>query len=162
MMRYYQALLLLYPASFRAEYGSEMRALFARRQRDAGLPGIVVLWVAALFETVWNAMAVHWDILRQDLRYTARTLGRSPGFTLTAILVIALGVGANTAAFSVTDFVLIRPLPFPEPDRLVKLWENVPRYTEMELSPANYRKRTGGKTAGVTGRRPPIWKNEWH
>ena len=118
-MLYYQALLLLYPASFRAEYGGEMRALFARRQRDAGLAGCAWLWIAALFETLWNAAAVHWDILRQDLRYTARTLGRSPGFALTAIMVIALGVGANTAAFSVTDFVLIRPLPFPEPDRLV-------------------------------------------
>jgi predicted permease len=138
-MPYYQALLYLYPASFRAEYGGEMRALFARRQRDAGLPGIAWLWIAVLFETVWNAAAVHWDILRQDLRYTARTLGRSPGFTATAILVIALGVGANTAAFSVTDFVLIRPLAFPDPDRLVNLWENVPRYSRMELSPANYR-----------------------
>jgi putative ABC transport system permease protein len=138
--RYYQALLLLYPASFRAEYGEEMRAVFARRQRDAaGLPSIAWLWIAALFETMRDAAAVHWDILRQDLRYTARTLGRSPGFALTAILVIALGVGANTAAFSVTDFVLIRPLAFPEPDRLVKLWENVPRYARMELSPGNYR-----------------------
>jgi predicted permease len=138
-MRYYQALLLLYPASFRAEYGAEMRALFARRQRDVALPGKACLWIAAFFETLWNAVAVHWDILRQDLRYTARTLGRSPGFALTAILVIALGVGANTAAFSVTDFVLIRPLPFPQPDRLVMLWENVPRYPTMELSPPNYR-----------------------
>jgi len=138
--RYYQMLLLLYPASFRAEYGEEMRAVFARRTRDAaGLPGIAWLWIAAFFETLWDAAAVHWDILRQDLRYTARTLGRTPGFTLTAILVIALGVGANTAAFSVTDFVLIRPLAFPDPDRLVKLWENVPRYSRMELSPANYR-----------------------
>ena len=137
---YYQSLLLLYPASFRAEYGEEMRAVFARRQRNAsGLPGVAWLWFAALFETLWNAAAVHWDILRQDLRYTARTLGRTPGFTLTAILVIALGVGANTAAFSVTDFVLIRPLAFPRPDRLVKLWENVPSYSRMELSPANYR-----------------------
>ena len=139
-MGYYRSLLLLYPASFRAEYGEEMRAVFARRRHDAsGLPGVVWLCVAALLETLWNAAAVHWDILRQDLRYTARTLGRTPGFTLTAILVIALGVGANTAAFSVTDFVLIRPLAFPEPDRLVKLWENVPRYARMELSPGNYR-----------------------
>jgi putative ABC transport system permease protein len=107
--------------------------------RDGGASGLAWLYIAALLETVWNAAAVHWDILRQDLRYTARTLGRTPGFTLTAILVIALGVGANTAAFSVTDFVLIRPLPFPGPDRLVNLWENVPRYTRMELSPANYR-----------------------
>ena len=139
-MRYYQLLLLLYPASFRAEYGDEMRAVFARRRRDAaGLPGIAWLWIASLFETLWDAAAVHWDILRQDLSYTARTLSRSPGFTLTAVLVIALGIGANTAAFSVTDFVLIRPLAFPDPDRLVNLWENVPRYSRMELSPANYR-----------------------
>jgi predicted permease len=137
---YYRSLILLYPASFRAEYGEEIQSVFARRKRDAaGFPGIAWLWVAALFETLWNAAAVHWDILRQDLRYTARTLGHSPGFTLTAILVIALGIGANTAAFSVTDFVLIRPLAFPEPDRLVKLWENVPSYSRMELSPANYR-----------------------
>ena len=58
---------------------------------------------------------------RQDLRYTVRARSRrTPGFALTAILVIALGVGANTAAFSVADFVLVRPLPFPESDRLVK------------------------------------------
>jgi predicted permease len=138
-MAYYRALLLLYPASFRAEYGAEMRAILARRQREAGPVAVLWLWIAVLFETLGNAAAVHADILRQDLRYTARTLGHSPGFTLTAILVIALGIGANTAAFSVTDFVLIRPLPFREPDRLVKLWENVPRYSEMELSPGNYR-----------------------
>ncbi|MGA2741625.1 MAG: ABC transporter permease [Bryobacteraceae bacterium] len=116
-----------------------MRAIQARRVRDASLPlGVAALWFATIFEVLFNAAAVHWDILRQDLRYTARTLARSPGFALTAILVLALGVGANTAAFSVTDFVLIRPLPFPEPDRLVKLWEKLPGYSQMELSPANY------------------------
>jgi len=47
--------------------------------------------------------------------------------------------GANTAAFSVADFVLIRPLPFADPDRLVKLWEHPPGYSRMELSPADYR-----------------------
>ena len=94
---------------------------------------------ATFFDVLGNAAAVHWDILRQDLRYTARTLARTPGFALTAVLVMALGVGANTAAFSVTDYVLIRPLPFPEPDRLVKLWEQLPGYSRMELSPANYR-----------------------
>jgi predicted permease len=139
-MIYYRALLLFYPASFRAEYGGEMSAIFARRWRDAGgMAGLAALLMAAFMETLWNAAAVHWDILRQDLRYTVRTLSRSPGFAITAILVIALGVGANTAAFSVTDFVLVRPLAFPEPEKLVKLWENVPRYSRMELSPANYR-----------------------
>ena len=68
-------------------------------------------------------LAVHWDILQQDLRYTARTLSRARGFALTAIVIVALGVGANTAAFSVTDFVLFRPLPFPDADRLVTIWQ---------------------------------------
>ncbi len=82
---------------------------------------------------------VHWDILRQDLRYTVRTLGRARGFTIVAILVLALGIGANTAVFSVTDYVLIRPLPFPAAERLVNVWEALPGYNEMELSPPNYR-----------------------
>jgi putative ABC transport system permease protein len=129
-MRFYRALLHLYPASFRAEYGEEMCAVYNRR-------GISRL--AAVFEVLCNAPAVHWDILRQDLRYTARTLARAPGFTAVAILVLALGIGANTAVFSVTDYVLIRPLPFPSPDRLVKLWETLPGYRHMELSPVGYR-----------------------
>lgn len=138
-MRVYDILLRLYPASFRAEYGDEMREIWALRRRDAGGPlAVAALWIVTVWEVVFNAAALHWDILRQDLRYTARTLGRSPGFALTAILVLALGVGANTAAFSVTDFVLIRPLPFPDPDRLVTLWEKVLGYSQMELSPANF------------------------
>ena len=66
-------------------------------------------------------------------------LHRSPGFAITAVLVVALGIGATTAAFSVTDFVLFRPLPFPEPDRLVKIWETTPGDRRMELSAPNYR-----------------------
>lgn len=138
-MRAYDILLRLYPASFRAEYGAEMRAIWGRRRRDAAGPrAVAALWIATLFEVLANATAVHWDILRQDLRYTMRTLAQSPGFALTAIAVLALGVGANTAAFSVTDFVLIRPLPFPQPERLLTLWEKAPEYSQMELSPANY------------------------
>ena len=92
-----------------------------------------------------NASA-HWDILLQDLRYTVRTLNRSRAFALTAILVTAIGVGANTAAFSVADFVLLRPLPFRDPDRLVRLCEG-PRTgggwgCMNQLSPANYRDLT--------------------
>jgi putative ABC transport system permease protein len=88
---------------------------------------------------VANAAAVHVDILKQDLAYTGRVLRRTPGFAITAVVIVALGIGATTAAFSVTDFVLIRPLPFPEPERLVKVWEKTPGYTSMELSPPNYR-----------------------
>ena len=67
--------------------------------------------------------AAHWDILKQDLRDTARTLTRARGFSATAILVTAIGVGANTAAVSVADFVLLRPLPFRAPDALVQVCE---------------------------------------
>src|SRR5215203_2796447 len=138
-MDLYRVLLHLYPRSFRAEYGDEMVAVFRRTLRDRSGAGRLALWMAAIAETARNAAAVHWDLLRQDLRYTARTLGRARGFALTAVLIIGVGIGANVAAFSLTDFVLLRPLPFPEPSRLVTLWERTPGYPRMELSPANFR-----------------------
>ncbi|MFI5230820.1 MAG: ABC transporter permease, partial [Gemmatimonadales bacterium] len=143
-MRLYRALLHLYPISFRREYGAELAALFdvRARQTGRGLP-MLALWIGTMAEVIANATAAHWDVLRHDLRYTFRTLARSPGFALTAILVTALGIGANTAAFSVADFVLIRPLPFANPDRLVKLWEHPPGYGRFELSPPNYRDYKG-------------------
>jgi len=139
-MTLYRLLLRLYPASFRNEYGEEMADLFARRLRDARGPlGRLIVWMPTIGEVLWNAALVHWDILRSDVRYTGRTLARTPGFAITAVAIVALGIGATTAAFSVTDFVLIRPLPFPEPDRLVTIWERVPGYARLELSAANYR-----------------------
>ncbi len=139
-MRVYRALLHLYPASFRHEYGGEMCSVFAERRACArGWMGVALLWLDTLLELPASALQVHWDILRQDVHYAARTLARAKGFTLTAVLVMALGVGATTAAFSVTDHVLLKPLPFAEPDRLVRLWESPPNYSQMELSPPNYR-----------------------
>ena len=136
----YRWLLRLYPASFRNEYGREMATVFARERRDTRTAlGMAALWLRVIADTCVNAAGIHWDIFRQDLRYTLRTLRRTPAFALTAVTVVALGIGATTAAFSLADFVLIRPLPFPEADRLVWVSEQRPGFPRMELAPANYR-----------------------
>lgn len=138
-MRFYRALLRLYPAGFRWEYREELCHAFAERTGEiAGPFARVRILLAALADVVPNAIAVHGDVLRQDLRYAARALRRTPGFALTAVLVVALGVGANTAVFSVADFVFLRPLPYADADRLVKLWQGS-ESGRSEASPANYR-----------------------
>ena len=141
MSRLYAALLYLYPASFRADYEREMRSILSAElaQRN-GFFARLRLWLRTMADTVFNAALVHGDILRQDLRYATRTLSRSPGFALTAILVTALGIGANTAAFSVADFVLLRKLPYADADRLMKLWqsEEGTEHTGNQASPVIY------------------------
>src|SRR5688500_7097778 len=111
-MRLYRALLYLYPAFYRAEYGDELARTFAARSRRAGGgAGRAALWLRELVDLPKSAVLVHLDVLRQDLAFALRALRRSPGFAVTAILVAALGIGANTAVFSLTDQVLLRPLP---------------------------------------------------
>src|SRR4029453_8797569 len=64
----------------------------------------------------------------QDLRYGVRSLTKTPAFTIIALIALALGIGANTAIFTVINTVLLRPLPYPDSDRLAMLWETNPRF----------------------------------
>jgi putative ABC transport system permease protein len=78
------------------------------------------------------------DTLIQDLRHSARMLAKAPGFTAIAILALALGVGANTAMFSVIQGVVLAPLRYFQPDRLVMVWESNPRFPRVWVSYPNF------------------------
>src|SRR5262249_57986022 len=74
----------------------------------------------------------------QDLRYATRVLRRDPGFTFFAVLTIALALGANAAIFSLVDGVLLKSAGYPEPERIVQLWEKPPGGMRNGIPPANY------------------------
>src|SRR5260370_1636573 len=81
--------------------------------------------------------------MRKNLKFALRRLRKSPGFALVAILIMALGIGANTAIFSVVHAVLLEPLPFRDADRLVQVWHippqtSFPGVTRFAISPANF------------------------
>lgn len=141
-MRAYRWLLRLYPSDFRAAYGRQMEAVFeAKRQAaaGAGFAPVAGLWLEAFADVMRHALPLHLEVVRMDVRYALRSLGRAPGFAITAVVIAGLGIGATTAVFTVADRVLLRPLAFPEPERLVRVWESPPGYAQMEVSPPNYR-----------------------
>jgi predicted permease len=186
-------LLWLYPRAFRERYGAEMAADAAAMLAAAPWSRRPALWLGVVRDAVVQSLAERradaaaarraardgssrslgelMHTIAQDLRFAARSFARQPGFTVAAVLTIALGIGANVTIFSVVDGALLRPLPYPHPDRLVMLWEIFPPagLTTVPLSVADYVDyRTEAKTLaavalmrnqegmGLTGSGEPI------
>ena len=120
MYRVYRVLQHLYPAHYREEYGDEMARLFRDRCRREGTLRVCVETLPDLMVTAGKE---HMDTLLRDLRHTVRSLRRNPGFAAVVLITLALGIGANTAVFSVVKGVLLDPLPFENPHQLVQLYE---------------------------------------
>ena len=141
--RIYRLIMGLYPRSFRADFADEAADVFDRLYRDRRAEhGRVAGWrfvlascgraFCAAFAERWHdpgadlndathANPQRWTSMRHDVKYAVRSLAKRPGFTATVVLLLATGIGAATAVFSVVDGVLLRRLPYPEPDRLVYL-----------------------------------------
>ena len=155
--RAYAAALSFLPDSFRERFGDDMLDFAARRLDQARRRGPIaalnerVRLAADLAATVGREWVAEWkqadtdlpprdnmDIFLQDLRFGIRGLLRRPGFTAVAAVTIALGIGANTAIFSVVNAVLIRPLPYHDPDRLTLIWGTQGRSGQQGVVYADY------------------------
>ena len=138
----YRLLLRAFPASFRDRFGNDMADVFADRLRAARAAGglaVATLCTRTAADVVTHGIAERraerarariatyrratmWSSIWQDLRCAVRALRRRPGFTLTVSLMLAVGLGFNIALFAVVRSVLLRPLPYQQPDRIMMLW----------------------------------------
>ena len=121
---FFRALMRLLPAEFRGDYGKEMETAFRDVRRDVGRPrALLGLWIAAVIDIAKTAPVEHWDILKRDVRFALRTAMARPAHALTSAFTLGLGLGASVVMFAVVDTVLLAPLPYRDPDRLVMVRE---------------------------------------
>jgi len=147
--RLYALLLLAYPRSFRRQYADDMRAYFRRRRLDlAARPALtrgLLLWSEIAADAVRSlpresiaALARAQRHLGRELRHATRALALRPGYAIAVVLTLALAIAANAAVFSLVDAVLLEPLPYPEPDRLVRIFEQNSPTNRWSLSVADW------------------------
>src|SRR5580700_5697633 len=128
ILRLYQPFLWLYPAEFRDEYRRELCLAFVDRWREEhSLVGLLLVWLHAIFGIFYQAPREHYHMIIHDLRYAFRILRKDLSVTAAAIFILALGIGSTTLVFSLVNGLLLRPLPYPQPERIIAVTESSPK-----------------------------------